>query len=208
MANSSEYSFSVNWFGDRKKTVWEQLIPAVKPKRILEIGSFEGTTATYLIEKCAEWSELELHCVDTWSGGVEHQNIEMSDVEQRFLSNIEVAKSRVTYTPDIHVHKGTSAKSLPRLLAEYGENYFDFVYVDGSHQAPDVLFDAVLGFSLLRVDGLLIFDDYLWGEKLATGYDPIRSPKMAIDAFININIRKLEMLPVSMVQIYLRKRSD
>ena len=40
----------------------------------------------------------------------------------------------------------------------------DFIYVDGSHQAHDVLCDAILSFKLLRVGGIVCFDDYLWGR--------------------------------------------
>ena len=45
------------------------------------------------------------------------------------------------------------------LLAEGRQGSFDFIYVDASHRAPDVLLDAVLAFQLLRIGGLIIFDD-------------------------------------------------
>lgn len=45
---------------------------------------------------------------------------------------------------------------------EGGENKFDFIYVDGLHLSQDVLYDALLSFDLLKVGGILIFDDYLW----------------------------------------------
>ena len=204
----SDYHFTSDWFGERKRMIWDRLIPDMKPRRVLEIGSFEGASATYLIEACKSWRELELHCVDTWSGGVEHQGLEMDQVEQRFRSNIDSAKSKVDYLPEVCIHEGRSDCCLPKIMTEIGSNFFDLVYIDGSHQAPDVLFDAVVGFKLLRIGGLMIFDDYLWGEKLSTGYDPLRSPKVAIDAFINTNIRKLDMLPTPQVQIYLKKRAD
>jgi hypothetical protein len=33
---------------------------------------------------------------------------------------------------------------------------------DGSHRARDVLEDAVLSWPLLKVGGIMLFDDYLW----------------------------------------------
>jgi predicted O-methyltransferase YrrM len=39
---------------------------------------------------------------------------------------------------------------------------FDLIYVDGSHQASDVLTDSIITFQLLRVGGVMTFDDYVW----------------------------------------------
>ena len=36
---------------------------------------------------------------------------------------------------------------------------YDIIYIDGSHEARDVLEDAVLAYRLLKIGGLLIFDD-------------------------------------------------
>ena len=41
------------------------------------------------------------------------------------------------------------------LLTQGYENYFDFIYVDGSHEATDVLFDALLAHRLVRGDNSL-----------------------------------------------------
>jgi hypothetical protein len=94
------------------------------------------------------------------------------------------------------------------MLGDGKTNYFDFVYVDGSHQAPDVMCDAVLGFRLLKIDGFMAFDDYLWAEKLPYGQDPIRCPKPAIDACTNLYCRKLQIIPAPNMQLYVKKLSD
>jgi hypothetical protein len=53
-------------------------------------------------------------------------------------------------------------------------------YIDGSHMAADVYADAVLAWSLVEPGGILIFDDYEWGEM-----DTERErPKLGIDAFL------------------------
>ena len=94
---------------------------------------------------------------------------------------------------NLFVHKGFSDIEMSRLLANGKQNYFDFIYIDGSHQAPDVLCDAILGFKLLKVNGFIAFDDYLWQEQLPYGTDPIRCPKPGIDAFTNIYCRKIQI---------------
>jgi hypothetical protein len=109
---------------------------------------------------------------------------------------------------EFHKHKGTSDIHLSRLIAAGRKSSFDLVYVDGSHQAPDVLMDAVLGFNLLRVGGVMIFDDYTWFEKLPQGKDPLRCPKLAIDSFINVNFRKIKIISAVLYQLYLVKTGE
>lgn len=210
----SEYWFSNRWFETSARKAWDQLIPQIKPARALEVGSYEGASACYLIDAIARESPLELHCIDTWEGGIEHKpggafaEADMKSVEGRFHYNVQLAIDAVPNAVDLVVHKGPSDESLARLLAGGKRNHFDFIYIDGSHQAPDVLADAVLAFRLLRVGGLLAFDDYLWSEKLPYGKDPLRCPKPAIDAFVNLYFRRLNVLSAPLTQLYVTKLSD
>ena len=149
----------------------------------------------------------------TRGGGVEHHKDgsfpqQMSDVEFRFQHNINIATQSAKNRVKLQIHKGLSDKQLPNIIASGFENYFDLIYIDGSHQAPDVLTDAVLCFKLLRVGGLMFFDDYLWAEPLPDGADLLRCPKPAIDAFTNIFIRKVKILRAPLYQLYIQKVSD
>jgi len=53
----------------------------------------------------------------------------------------------------------------------------------------------VLAFRLLRVGGVMVFDDYLWSMETALQADPLNMPKPAIDAFATIFMRKVRVLP-------------
>ena len=205
----TDYLFTNSWF-DQHKTVWGQLLNWLGPARILEIGSYEGNSTTYLIENIGSHRKVEIHCVDSWEGGIEHKTggfveADMTEVEGRFLHNVKIARGRASHEASITVHKGLSSRQLPKLLAEGKQGYFDFIYIDASHQAPDVLLDAVLGFELLRPQGIIVFDDYLWQEPLSGGVDPIRCPKIAIDAFVNIYCRQLKVVSVARQQLCLQK---
>lgn len=208
------YQFSNKWFESVAMEVWDLLIPQINPTRILEIGSFEGASTCYLIEKLAKTKEIEVHCIDTWEGGVEHNDggssqPDMSAVENRFHHNTKIAIKKSNHKIELFVHKGFSDLALSKLLADNKKGYFDFIYVDGSHQAPDVLLDALLSFRLLKVGGLIVFDDYLWQEELSNGTDPIRCPKTAIDAFTNIYCRKIKIIMrMPLYQLYVQKVSD
>ena len=71
-----------------------------------------------------------------------------------------------------------------------------------------MLLDAVLAFKLCKTGGVIAFDDYLWFQTLDPRRDPTCSPKLAIDAFTNTHMRKIEILKAPLYQIYVRKLSD
>ena len=95
MSTSTEnYYFSSDWFSHNIPSLtW--LLDQLKPKRILEIGSFEGRSTVFFIEKALEHQEnVEITCIDTWEGGAEHEGIwNMGQVEQNFIHNIQIAES-------------------------------------------------------------------------------------------------------------------
>ena len=207
-----DYLFSKNWF-DSNKTIWRELLRKVNPTRILEIGSYEGKSTTFIVECLGNINDLEIHCIDSWEGGTEHRQGEpagsnMREVEARFEHNMKIAINKSTRAVKLEVHRGLSKRELPKLVANGMQGYFDFIYIDGSHQAPDVLLDAILGFELLRKGGVMAFDDYLWEEELSGGTDPIRCPKISIDAFTNIYCRKVKCVSAPLKQLYVEKVSN
>lgn len=210
MAGDGGFMFTNNWFATNAKPFWNDFFAQFKPRKVLEIGSYEGASTCYLIGELAKDYPVEIHCIDTWCGGVEHRNwgIDMTAVESRFSHNTQFAISRVPHSVALVVHKGFSDYCMATLLSQNHGNSFDLVYVDGSHQAPDVLADAVLGFRLLKVGGVMIFDDYLWSENLPSGRDLLRCPKLAIDAFVNCYFRKVMVISISRHQLYVRKVAE
>jgi predicted O-methyltransferase YrrM len=201
----SNLNFTNNWFEASAKMAWDQIIPNLKPQKILEVGCFEGAATCYLIERLSN-QYIEIHCIDTWGGGIEHQkgnNCEhnMDKVKERFDSNIALVTNN---NVDLHIHHGFSDVEMSKLLSGNYKNYFDFVYIDGSHEAPDVLCDAVLGFRLLNIGGIMIFDDYFWHYQDKNLY---KCPKQAIDSFVNLYWQKLE-ITATPAQLMIRKISN
>lgn len=201
------YEFTSDWFSGRED-VWGSLIESLRPARILEIGSYEGRSTCFLIERCGASFPAEIVCIDTWEGGVEHDPKTMRSVEERFDNNVALARKQAAHDVTIEKIKSDSRSALLSLAAS-GRRDFDLIYVDGSHQAPDVLCDAVLSFHLLRVNGCIIFDDYLWAMEPLGQQDLLNMPKPAIDAFTNIFQRKLRILAgVPLYQIIIEKLAD
>jgi predicted O-methyltransferase YrrM len=201
---SEGYDFTSDWFS-RHAAIWREVVRLYPPSRILEIGAYEGRSACFLIEACAAERPIELHCVDTWTGGVEHDPGAMAAVEQRFDANLARARAAAAHPVDFHKHKAASDAALAQLIAGGAGQHFDLIYIDGSHQAPDVLTDAVLSFQLLKVGGVMIFDDYLWSMEAAGQQDFYNMPKPAVDAFVNIFQRKIAVIGAPLAQLYLRR---
>lgn len=196
------FDFTQDWFSHNEPT-WRQLLHKSNFTKFLEVGSYEGRSACFLIKEMASKRPIELHCVDPWQV-VEH----VREAEARFDHNIAVAMGAARHPVKFHKYKAMSSKVMIKMLANGAAGYFDFVYVDGSHEGPDVLVDAVLAFQLVKVGGLLVFDDYNWADEQPGAEDYYNLPKPAVDAFVNINRRKLEIIQAPLYQLYLRKRAD
>ncbi|CAM9567785.1 unnamed protein product [Ectocarpus fasciculatus] len=129
-----------------------------RPFFVLESGSWEGASASWVAEHLLKHSESLLVCLDTWDGGQEMENtgFDMVSVEERFHWNMGKAPNGER----VVAFKGDSLESLAGLVARGLTASFDVVYVDASHEMQDVLGDALLSFRLLKVGGIMIFDDF------------------------------------------------
>lgn len=194
----SDYEFTQDWFHWAPE-VWKQLTPMLphgSMRRFLEIGSFEGRSMVWIAENMMNPGDT-LNCIDTWEGGEEHSAHDMAAVEARFDRNRE----KVLADNDVGIlkDKGTSILALAH-KQKYG-GYYDFIYIDGSHIAKDVLTDACMAWPLLKPKGFMVFDDYLWGEPR----DILHRPKPAIDAFCNIFAEEVDIVHVG-YQLIIRKK--
>ena len=179
--SDEKYEFSQDWFS-WAPPVWSQLIGILPArKQFLEIGSYEGTSTVWTLEHMLEDGGC-LVAVDTWEGGDEHKKAatDMSVVEARFKRNIDIATAKF---PERRVEKlkMDSRTALAKMMTP-AQAQFDFIYIDGSHRARDVLTDAVMAFPLLKDGGIMVFDDYQWGDPTSA----TERPKVAIDAFTTI----------------------
>ena len=141
-----------------------------RPIRAMEIGSFEGLSACFMLQ---ELPQAHLTCVDTWDGSDELTALAFDSVERAFDRHVQPWQDRVTKK------KMTSL----RYLADLGrDEKFDLIYVDGSHHGDDVMLDVVLCFEHLKVGGVMILDDYLWRYYPRSAEEPAR----AINSFLRL----------------------
>jgi predicted O-methyltransferase YrrM len=139
--------FTSDWFSSSINGIRRTLESRRPPKRILEIGSWEGRSACWFLET---FPDSTITCVDTFEGSPEHHDMDVAGIKARFLKNTARFGDRVT------IRQGHSSRELYGLEPES----FDLVYVDGSHAEDDTLMDLILSFGLLRPGGVLLIDDY------------------------------------------------
>jgi predicted O-methyltransferase YrrM len=146
----------------------------------LEVGAWEGRSAIYLVENYCNGNRSYVDSVDTWSGSVEHSKSSTDTLYERFIYNlqqhIEEAKVRV--------NRGYSSDILMKFVQEVRDgsrDQYNLIYIDASHVAKDVLMNSVLAWELLKVGGIMLFDDYKWDHYTKT---PPMTPEPAIDGFL------------------------
>ena len=169
-----QYNFVQIWFNE-KDTDKEMLKTYACSGKILEIGSFCGCSTCWWIENL---QPSEIMCIDTWKGSEENDNINFEECERAFDQNVDIALKMSPHTKFTKI-KGSSFDIVPSLGEKYS-NYFDFIYIDGSHASYHVLTDTINCFKLLKVGGIMGFDDYEW----AVISNIIHRPKPAIDCFL------------------------
>lgn len=144
----------------------------------MEIGTFKGESAEWVLKNIFTHPSSRYYCIDPFS-----------EDAQKFQGlpelNVEVeTRDRLAVFPQVVIIKGYSKDA----LREFGK-MFDFIYIDGSHVAKDVLRDSVLAFDLLKVGGVIIWDDFLWDIVP----DELDMPRIAIEPFLKIYARNLKV---------------
>ena len=209
---SDELQFSQVWDGSNLgidlPDIWDRIrIFTCNPEKILEVGSFEGFSACKMIELFSRHNPINLTCIDTWEGMICHDDRVGADDEALFHRNLEIARRDTPHPVTLRTLKMDSYLALSSLICQGEAGTFDWIYLDASHEAQDVLADAVAAFKLLKSGGILIFDDYAWSDPLFKGGHINNTPKPAIDAFVNIYFDKITMLSgAPLYQMYLRKK--
>lgn len=140
--------FSENWF-EHNIPHWQRWLGdfAGRPGvRMLEIGSFEGRSTLWLCEHILTADDAHIDCLDLFAPDPVY-----GDYPARFRANTAAHAHKIRMWP------GPSFDSLRRV-----EGPYDIVYIDGWHSAFGALADGVMSWPLLKVGGVMIFDDYLW----------------------------------------------
>ena len=143
----------------------KMLVRMVRPKNILEIGTFSGYSAICMAEGLDE-------------GGMVYTceiNDELEDFTRPWLEGSPVADK-------IRFIIGDAVKEAPRLGVE-----FDMVFIDGDKRTYDEAYEMALG--ELRPGGFLLADNTLWDGHVLEEPRPADRQTAGIEAFNDLVAR-------------------
>jgi len=127
-----------------------------------EVGVWKGDFSDRILSIT---SPKKLHLIDPWEfqsefpermygGSVAKNQNDMDAIYQGVIK-------RFSNRPNVVFNRGKSKK----IISEFKDNYFDWVYIDGNHYYEYVLNDLNYCLQKVKPGGFITGDDYTWGEK-------------------------------------------
>ena len=165
-------NFSQKWFLNNFE-IFTFFLPKDKSLKFdyLEVGCYEGLSSFYVL---SEYKSVNAFFLDIW---------DMPNPNSKTLSPnfdlIEKAFDQNLSGFDFKKMKNDSVISMRKLLKD--NVHFDFIYIDGSHNGEDILSDAIEAFKILKVNGLMFFDDFLQHDD-----NRILQSYVGIDKFLSL----------------------
>lgn len=145
--------------GHLQGQVLKMLSNMIKPKQILEIGTYTGYSAICLCEGLQEGGQL--HTIDI--------NEELEEMARSFFKEAGL-------TERINYHIGNAMAIIPEIDVAY-----DLVFIDADKENYSNYYDLV--FDKVRVGGYIIADNVLWSGKVLDAPEKMDTDTKAICAY-------------------------
>ena len=144
-------SFTTNWFVRRARLFRELMLPlAGKPITYVEIGMYEGASSCWTCENILTHPDSRGIGIDPWSPKDKKDTSEKRAVRDTAYANLKPwSNFTIIEKP-----------SLAALRDDLEIDSVDVLYIDGNHWSHGCMLDAMNGWPLVKVGGLIIFDDY------------------------------------------------
>lgn len=144
-------------------SVWESMIKHLKPKVILEIGSYIGYSACKMAEYCKNlgYQDFSIVCIDPWLdcsglGNFKERVHGYPIFYYKFLYNVKTQGHSDVIIP-FPMPSQTAYKYIDKANV-----MADMIYVDGAHDYDDVYLDLTRYYQVLRPGGIICGDDWAW----------------------------------------------
>ena len=194
-----DYADMYNWTmdipADSRKDFIDTLLELPKKSKILEIGTYTGTS---IVEMLNILPEASATVVDVWGQYQEYDNnIPQLNIRSIFDTNTDTNTN--TNTNTIRVLDGKISDSLLLLLME--NKLFNLIYINGLslNKYIDIYINAMFSWKLLEIGGVIIFDDYLFNKR-----DSINSTYEIINTFLK-TISGDYIVLINNYRLFLRK---
>ena len=191
------YTFTSDWFST-KSPAWAEALKgyAGQPNiQYLEVGVYEGRAVAWMLENILTHETSHVTGIDIFIGELSQGSFDFVPESLELYENnaiIAGGEGRLT----------THADFSQNVLRTLPTNFYDIIYIDGGHSGKSVLEDALLAFRLLKVGGVMIFDDYRWFKTAPR----LNRPGYAINIFEEFYSEQIELLH-NEKQFILRKTS-
>ena len=168
--NFDYQSYTSDLSGGEVLPIFKELIDHLKPKVVVEVGSWKGRTATHMASLLKQQNlDAVVICVDTWLGGLEHftrfknhlawglnkyKKHGYPNLYYQFLSNVMQAEME-DYIVPLPTTSNIGAKWL-----KLNNIKPDLVFIDASHEEDDVYQDLNNYWDLLAEGGFMFGDDW------------------------------------------------
>jgi hypothetical protein len=123
-----------------------------------EIGVWNGGFSSVILDKT---EPARLHLIDPWLYQPDFRNTAFGRPrnEGRMDEMYEEVAARFSDDPRVVLHRGLSDE----VFTTFPNDYFDWIYIDGNHNAPHIDRDLAHAFHKVKAGGIISGDDYLWG---------------------------------------------
>jgi len=122
-----------------------------QPKKVLELGTSLGITASYL----SKAADTEIHTIEARAD----------------IAAIAKESFRLLKADKVMLHEGLFDTILPDLLPRLGK--LDFVYLDGNHQYEATLRYVKMILPFLHDESVLIVDDIRWSTGMIQAWEEL-----------------------------------
>ena len=186
-------NFSNSWFDDNIDYLIIFLSKEKdKVKNLLEIGSFEGNSTIFFL---SFFTNSKIKCVDIWEDQIKNYvNTNFKSIESKFDSNVS------NYLTRLQKYK---LRSNTFFFQNKFLDSFDLTFIDGSHYYKHVYADAINSFKSTKINGYILFDDYLFKYRAQDNAHPI----FAINKFLKKYKKKIKIIAVYR-QVLIQKISE
>jgi caffeoyl-CoA O-methyltransferase len=146
--------------GHYQGRVLSMISKLVKPKHILEIGTYTGYSALCLAEGMQKGGEL--HTIDI--------NEELVDFQRKYFD-------KSTFGHQIIQHLGHALEIIPKL-----DKTFDLIFMDADKDNYPLYFNVIM--DKLNSGGILLSDNVLWSGKVI---EPVKPDDISTKALLEYN---------------------
>ena len=151
---------SIDMTANLAKNVLEH-IPELVGQKIsyLEIGTFEGGSAMWMLDNVLTHPDSRCYCVDNWHDVISRKKSRggrRKTVWPGFEIEYAARKNLEKYGDRVVIEKGDSAD----VLNAWPHGRHQLAYVDGDHHYESCLKDSLAVWPLVDAGGVVIWDDF------------------------------------------------